>query len=86
MFVTNVRIVWVAKSNETFNVSVPFYQITQIYERESKYGPTMVVRTGPTGGYVLCSRCSYCCCCCRGFLSPFKPHACDHTFTRFTGR
>lgn len=52
--ITNIRIVWFADINETFNISLPFMQIMNIRLRESKYGPALVLTTIDTGGsYVL---------------------------------
>ncbi|KAH8307615.1 hypothetical protein KR044_005697 [Drosophila immigrans] len=52
--VTNVRLVWYADANETFNISLPYLQIDSVRIRESKYGPALVVQTAETGGgYVL---------------------------------
>ncbi|XP_075145176.1 Bardet-Biedl syndrome 5 protein [Haematobia irritans] len=52
--VTNIRVVWYADSNDTFNISLPYMQIANIRIRESKYGPALVVQTAETGGgYVL---------------------------------
>ncbi|KAH8359082.1 hypothetical protein KR093_004231 [Drosophila rubida] len=52
--VTNVRLVWYADANETFNISLPYLQIDSVRIRESKYGPALVIETAETGGgYVL---------------------------------
>ncbi|XP_037942865.1 Bardet-Biedl syndrome 5 protein homolog [Teleopsis dalmanni] len=52
--VTNIRLVWFADANETFNISLPYLQIENIRLRESKYGPALVIQTSETGGsYVL---------------------------------
>ncbi|CAD6991773.1 unnamed protein product [Ceratitis capitata] len=52
--VTNIRLVWFADANETFNISLPYLQISNIRIRESKYGPALVIQTAETGGgYVL---------------------------------
>ncbi|XP_073821567.1 Bardet-Biedl syndrome 5 protein [Musca autumnalis] len=52
--VTNIRVVWYADANETFNISLPYIQIANIRIRESKYGPALVIQTAETGGgYVL---------------------------------
>ncbi|XP_062124208.1 Bardet-Biedl syndrome 5 protein homolog isoform X2 [Drosophila sulfurigaster albostrigata] len=52
--VTNVRLVWYADANETFNISLPYLQIDSVRIRESKYGPALVIQTAETGGgYVL---------------------------------
>ncbi|XP_077294219.1 Bardet-Biedl syndrome 5 protein [Arctopsyche grandis] len=54
MIITNVRIVWFADINETFNVSLPYIQIDNIRIRDSKFGEALVIVTnGPGGGYVL---------------------------------
>ncbi|XP_030374646.1 Bardet-Biedl syndrome 5 protein homolog [Scaptodrosophila lebanonensis] len=52
--VTNIRLVWYADANETFNISLPYLQIDSLRIRESKYGPALVIQTAETGGgYVL---------------------------------
>ncbi|EDX15774.1 GD15141 [Drosophila simulans] len=52
--VTNIRLVWFADANETFNISLPYLQIESLRVRESKYGPALVIQTAETGGgYVL---------------------------------
>lgn len=51
---TNVRLVWYADINETFNMSLPYLQIATIDLRSSKYGPALVITCKDTGGgYVL---------------------------------
>ncbi|XP_023683807.1 BBSome complex member BBS5-like isoform X1 [Paramormyrops kingsleyae] len=53
-FVTNVRIVWHANTNESFNVSIPYLQIRSIKIRDSKFGLALVIESSQqTGGYVL---------------------------------
>ncbi|CAG7732330.1 unnamed protein product [Allacma fusca] len=53
-FITNVRVVWYAASNELFNASIPFLQISEIKIRDSKFGKALVIETAETGGsYVL---------------------------------
>ncbi|TMW53337.1 hypothetical protein DOY81_001541 [Sarcophaga bullata] len=52
--VSNIRVVWYADANESFNISLPYMQIASIRIRESKYGPALVIQTAETGGgYVL---------------------------------
>ncbi|KAH8288785.1 hypothetical protein KR054_009563 [Drosophila jambulina] len=52
--VSNIRLVWFADANETFNISLPYLQIESLRVRESKYGPALVIQTAETGGgYVL---------------------------------
>ncbi|CAK8675674.1 BBSome complex member BBS5-like [Clavelina lepadiformis] len=52
--VTNVRVVWHANMNESFNVSIPYLQIQSIKVRDSKFGFAMVIEsTWQSGGYVL---------------------------------
>ncbi|XP_055643428.1 Bardet-Biedl syndrome 5 protein homolog [Toxorhynchites rutilus septentrionalis] len=51
---TNVRLVWFAEMNNSFNISLPYMQIANIRVRESKYGPALVIQTLETAGsYVL---------------------------------
>ncbi len=58
MVVTNVRLAWFAQLNESFNVSVPWVQISKVKIRDSTYGKAMVVETqannnGYTAGFRL---------------------------------
>ncbi|KAI0210261.1 Bardet-Biedl syndrome-like protein 5 [Lamellibrachia satsuma] len=53
-FITNVRLVWYANMNETFNVSIPYLQMKSVRARDSKFGLAMVVESSErSGGYVL---------------------------------
>uniref|UniRef100_A0A671Q2R2 Bardet-Biedl syndrome 5 protein homolog n=1 Tax=Sinocyclocheilus anshuiensis TaxID=1608454 RepID=A0A671Q2R2_9TELE len=53
-FIINVRIVWHANMNESFNVSIPYLQICSIRIRDSKFGLALVIESSQqTGGYVL---------------------------------
>ncbi|XP_039261838.1 BBSome complex member BBS5-like [Styela clava] len=53
-FITNIRVVWVANMNESFNVSIPYLQISNIKIRDSKFGYAMVIETSwQSGNYVL---------------------------------
>ncbi|CAN7944737.1 unnamed protein product, partial [Ixodes hexagonus] len=52
--ITNVRIVWHANMNESFNISLPYVQVAAIRTRESKFGKALVIETSESsGGYVL---------------------------------
>lgn len=52
--ITNVRIVWHANMNESFNISLPYVQVAAIKTRESKFGTALVIETTESsGGYVL---------------------------------
>ncbi|KAL7031991.1 hypothetical protein ACKWTF_007191 [Chironomus riparius] len=52
--ITNIRLVWYADANESFNISLPYMQITSVRMRESKYGLALVIQTASTAGnYVL---------------------------------
>lgn len=52
--ITNIRLVWFADANESFNISLPYMQMTHLRIRESKYGLALVIQTGTTAGnYVL---------------------------------
>ena len=52
--ITNIRLVWYADSNESFNISLPYMQMVNLRIRESKYGLALVIQTAPTAGnYVL---------------------------------
>ncbi|XP_055702744.1 Bardet-Biedl syndrome 5 protein homolog [Phlebotomus papatasi] len=52
--ITNIRLVWFANINETFNMSLPYIQIANIQIRDSKYGLALVINTlKMSGGYVL---------------------------------
>ncbi|XP_060033736.1 Bardet-Biedl syndrome 5 protein isoform X3 [Erinaceus europaeus] len=44
-FVTNVRIVWHANMNDSFNVSIPYLQIRSIKIRDSKFGLALVIES-----------------------------------------
>ncbi|KAL4222449.1 Bardet-Biedl syndrome 5 protein [Mactra antiquata] len=53
-FITNVRLVWHANINESFNVSIPYLQMKTIKIRDSKFGLALVVESSTqSGGYVL---------------------------------
>ncbi|XP_050438176.1 Bardet-Biedl syndrome 5 protein homolog isoform X2 [Adelges cooleyi] len=52
--ITNVRLVWYAESNETFNLSLPYIHISSVKIRESKFGEVLVIETsGHSGGFML---------------------------------
>lgn len=52
--ITNVRLVWFADANGSFNISLPYMQMISLRLRESKYGLALVIQTAPTAGnYVL---------------------------------
>jgi Bardet-Biedl syndrome 5 protein len=52
--ISNVRLVWYADSNESFNISLPFMQMVNMRIRESKYGLALVIQTSKdAGNYVL---------------------------------
>ncbi|XP_022181701.1 Bardet-Biedl syndrome 5 protein homolog isoform X1 [Myzus persicae] len=52
--ITNIRLVWYAESNETFNISLPYIHINSIKIRESKFGEVLVIETnGYSGGFTL---------------------------------
>ncbi|XP_050070441.1 Bardet-Biedl syndrome 5 protein homolog [Anopheles maculipalpis] len=54
LIVSNVRLVWYAEMNNSFNISLPYMQIASLRIRESKYGPALVIQTLETAGsYVL---------------------------------
>lgn len=53
-YITNVRLVWHANLNESFNVSIPYLQMKSIRIRDSKFGLALVLETSQqSGGYVL---------------------------------
>lgn len=53
-FITNVRLVWHANMNETFNVSIPYLQMKTVKIRDSKFGLALVIESSQqSGGYVL---------------------------------
>ncbi|XP_069791803.1 BBSome complex member BBS5 [Narcine bancroftii] len=53
-FITNVRIVWHANMNDSYNVSIPYLQIRAVRMRDSKFGLALVIETSQqSGGYVL---------------------------------
>ncbi|KAG5683891.1 hypothetical protein PVAND_013151 [Polypedilum vanderplanki] len=52
--ITNIRLVWYADANESFNISLPYMQIISVKMRESKYGLALVIQTAHSAGnYVL---------------------------------
>lgn len=52
--ITNVRLVWFAEMNESFNISLPYLQMGSVRVRESRFGRALVVESGErAGGYVL---------------------------------
>uniref|UniRef100_A0A1B6DL88 BBSome complex member BBS5 PH domain-containing protein n=2 Tax=Clastoptera arizonana TaxID=38151 RepID=A0A1B6DL88_9HEMI len=52
--ITNIRLVWFADMNETFNISLPHIQIASVKIRESRFGPALVIESSTqSGGYVL---------------------------------
>lgn len=54
LITTNIRVIWYADVNETFNMSLPYLQIQAIELRNSKYGLALVVNCRESGGgYVL---------------------------------
>lgn len=51
---TNIRIVWFADVNDSFNMSLPYLQIHTIELRNSKYGLALVITVKERGGgYIL---------------------------------
>ena len=53
-YITNVRLVWHANMNDSFNVSIPYLQMKSIRIRDSKFGLALVLETSQqSGGYVL---------------------------------
>ncbi|XP_050526979.1 Bardet-Biedl syndrome 5 protein homolog isoform X2 [Daktulosphaira vitifoliae] len=51
---TNIRLVWYAESNETFNISLPYIHIYSVKIRESKFGEVLVIETTSySGGFTL---------------------------------
>eukprot|EP00118_Oscarella_pearsei_P003894 m.16198 g.16198 ORF g.16198 m.16198 type:complete len:342 (+) comp26779_c0_seq2:34-1059(+) len=53
-FITNVRLVWHANMNESFNVSIPYLQMKYVKIRDSKFGLALVVESSQqSGGYIL---------------------------------
>jgi Bardet-Biedl syndrome 5 protein len=48
--ITNIRLVWFADSNESFNISLPYMQMVNLRIRESKYGLALVIQTAQTAG------------------------------------
>lgn len=54
LITTNVRVIWFADVNESFNMSLPYLQIDAIELRNSKYGLALVINCRESGGgYVL---------------------------------
>ena len=54
LFITNVRIVWHAAMNDSYNLSLPFIQIKRVSIRDSKFGKALLLESSPlSGGYLL---------------------------------
>lgn len=54
LMTTNVRLVWFADVNETFNMSLPYLQVQSVELRNSKYGLALVITCKERGGgYIL---------------------------------
>jgi len=54
MYITNIRCVWHAIDNESFNVSIPYIQISEVKLKSTQYGNALVLQTfSRTGGYLL---------------------------------
>jgi len=52
--ITNVRCVWFANMNDSFNVSVPYLQMAVVQLRDSKFGLAIVIETlKSASGYIL---------------------------------
>ncbi|KAH8038708.1 hypothetical protein HPB51_002852 [Rhipicephalus microplus] len=56
MHITNVRIVWHANMNESFNISLPYLQVAAIKTRESKFGTALVIETTDRVSALRCRR------------------------------
>ncbi|CAD5110720.1 DgyrCDS92 [Dimorphilus gyrociliatus] len=53
-YITNVRLVWHANMNESFNVSIPYLQMKSARIRDSKFGLAFVIESSQaSGAYVL---------------------------------
>lgn len=53
-YITNIRVVWFANMNESYNVSLPYLQISSIKVRDSKFGVALVIESSwQSGGFVL---------------------------------
>jgi len=53
-YITNIRVVWFANMNESYNVSLPYLQISSIKVRDSKFGFALVIESSwRSGGYIL---------------------------------
>jgi len=48
--ITNLRIIWFAKHNESFNVTVPYVALLSVRIRNSKFGRALVLEATPRGG------------------------------------
>lgn len=54
LLTTNVRVVWFADQNDSFNMSLPYLQLHAIDIRNSKYGHALVLTCKERGGgYIL---------------------------------
>lgn len=53
-YITNIRVVWNATMNESFNVSIPYLQMKTLKIRDSKFGIALVIESSSqSGSYVL---------------------------------
>ncbi|CAE1323438.1 BBS5 [Acanthosepion pharaonis] len=53
-YITNIRVVWNATMNESFNVSIPYLQMKNLKIRDSKFGIALVIESSSqSGSYVL---------------------------------
>lgn len=50
MFITNLRVIWFSQANEVYNISLPFLQITEVLEKQTKFGRTLVLKTTKKAG------------------------------------
>ncbi|CAG9467593.1 unnamed protein product [Pedinophyceae sp. YPF-701] len=51
--VTNLRVIWFAQHNESFNVSMPYITLLSVRVRSSKFGQALVLEATPRGGGYL---------------------------------
>ena len=57
-YFTNIRVIWVSNVNPKFNISIPYVQMAQIKQQDSKFGPVLYIKTKRnSGGYVIGFKC-----------------------------
>ncbi|VDN05120.1 unnamed protein product [Thelazia callipaeda] len=53
MILTNIRIVWFCTTSNSYNVSIPYFQVHISRIRNSRFGPVLVIETSTVSGEYL---------------------------------